>query len=689
MHVGNTARKTLALGIALVVAFAAISVAPGPFGGGESRASAAVGDYTTYQIPEHHADGMVTGADGYLYLYHCGLWCGSGYIGPSSIGRIDPGSGQETTFTDTQLVDPLDTALGPDGNVWFSSCGTGCFSGSDVAPSIGRITPGGAFQFFSDARLHVPGQMTQGPDGAIWFINGCNSICASGGGAASLGRISTAGTFTFFDVQGIGDASAITAGSDGNIWLSSGPGAGWTVAKVTTGGASSLYTVPDVGSPGAMSTWDIANGPDGNVWFTLCGGDCFAAHAGIGKITPTGVITVYDNDQVSPESLVTGPDGGLWFTTLEGGSLGRISVSGTYSVYPAPSGVGGVIATRAQCDLWFTAGPTTLVKFSPFDKVPPGCDGPTPTPVTGSFKYVALGDSFSAGEGIEPFFEPRNQCHRSQSAYPVYIEAPGLSGTSIRDLARSGTFGAQWGFQACSGATTDAVLSVGWHSDPLPQLALNRSRDTRNANDLPVDGNTDLVTITIGGNDVNFADILQFCAFSNDCTTEKYQGKSLANAITDRLNALGPKLETVYRQIRAQAPHARILVAGYPQLFPASAAEQNCGKLAQRDYVTKNGNRLQHHSIGFSQTEQNFLRGQASRLNQTIADRVARAGVGATFVPVDGQFASHEICGNGGEWINAFTFSLSSRKANDQSFHPNAAGQRYGYAAAINAVVNP
>src|SRR5207244_4344437 len=56
-----------------------------------------------------------------------------------------------------------------------------------------------------------------------------------------------------------------------------------------------------------------------------------------------------------------------------------------------------------------------------------------------NFKYVALGDSFSAGEGIEPFFEAASyKCHRSTLAYATKVEEPGLVGSSVYDLAKSG-----------------------------------------------------------------------------------------------------------------------------------------------------------------------------------------------------------------------------------------------------------
>lgn len=313
-----------------------------------------------------------------------------------------------------------------------------------------------------------------------------------------------------------------------------------------------------------------------------------------------------------------------------------------------------------------------------------------------AFKYVALGDSFSAGEGIEPFFEPQNKCHRSELAYPTLVDEPRLSRSSIYQLHQAGTAGIQWGFQACSGATTDDVLATGQWGDPLPQLAVDRSVDTGNANDLPVDGTTDLVTISIGGDDVHFSDALKFCALSNDCTTENYKGTSLATYAQKQFALLSPKLDAVYSRIHAQAPHARILVLGYPQLFPSTVGEQACQKLAQRNVFVSDGKHLIQKSLGYTHAEESLIRTADDQLNQLISSRVAATGFASvtaqpgaiTFVRTDSSFAHHEICGDAGEWINAPTFSLTSLKVNDQSFHPNALGQQ-AFASSINSRLNP
>lgn len=297
---------------------------------------------------------------------------------------------------------------------------------------------------------------------------------------------------------------------------------------------------------------------------------------------------------------------------------------------------------------------------------------------TPPFKYVALGDSYSAGEGVEPFFDPLNKCHRSQLAYATNVEQPGVPGVSVHSRVMAGEPRLGWGFQACSGATTASVLTEGHHADPLPQLALDRRGDVSNPLSLPVDHATNLVTITVGGNNVQFSDVLAFCYFSKDCTKGTYRdGRTLAQYFARSLVTLAPQLDAVYSGIRAQAPTARVLVLGYPQLFPRTAAEQNCTKLRQVNIRSK--------SLGFSRNEQQFVRSGATALNALIRNRAAANGV--EFVQVDRLFAGHEPCGSEGEWMNGPSYSISTGKANDQSFHPNSCGQD-AFAVLVNLRLN-
>jgi hypothetical protein len=309
------------------------------------------------------------------------------------------------------------------------------------------------------------------------------------------------------------------------------------------------------------------------------------------------------------------------------------------------------------------------------------------------FTYVALGDSFSAGEGVAPYlrdgFDPAtgrqgvidNRCHRSSRAYPNWARPTGYGRTlyaiasgggkpgSLRGKNKYGSEknvraagGVEWASWACSGATTENVLPR--RLGGTPRTGAGPTVDPRTQLDSADLSGADLVTLTIGGNDVGFAGGLVVCALTN-CATQAYERRRMA--VIDETR---PALEAVYRAVARQAPRARILVLGYPQLFPATRAEQSCPGL-----------RL------FS-GEQAMLRRLGSHLNDTIeasVEAVARSGAKVEYVPVAARFAGHEVCGRKGPWINGIDTAPGSSA--DGAFHPTLEGQQDGYAAALNAAL--
>lgn len=150
--------------------------------------------------------------------------------------------------------------------------------------------------------------------------------------------------------------------------------------------------------------------------------------------------------------------------------------------------------------------------------------------------YIALGDSFSSGEGNPPFQSgTENNCRRSSFAYPQLLSI------SLNLNLKN--------FAACSGATTADIDDEG----PEDQItALSPS--------------TDIVTLTIGGNDVKFKDFATACTVSLcDFSTPAYQ--NIHNKIS---NELPGKLAETYEAINtATSNDARIYVVGYPHLAPA------------------------------------------------------------------------------------------------------------------------
>jgi lysophospholipase L1-like esterase len=314
------------------------------------------------------------------------------------------------------------------------------------------------------------------------------------------------------------------------------------------------------------------------------------------------------------------------------------------------------------------------------------------------FKYIALGDSFSAGEGLDYYLRSHvdgrsgkqvfedNRCHRASRAYPAFVQprvydkplyAIASGGGDPGRLRGSNKYGSDanvrsaggvtWMFLACSGARTYNVMpsKAGGrpqsghkqHFDPMPQL------------DHPSLGGAELVTITIGGNDAGFVEVLTKCGLGARCATDEYKRERLR--VIERLH--GPLVD-VYRAVRnATGGGARILAVGYPQIF-AHPDRRDAGCMEVFDGV-----------------EKNMIRELGSALNDVTRRAAKDAGTRVEFVPADDRFAGHELCGKKGTLIHPIDLSVLGKLSRDEpinheSFHPTRDGQRK-YAEIINDVL--
>jgi lysophospholipase L1-like esterase len=220
-------------------------------------------------------------------------------------------------------------------------------------------------------------------------------------------------------------------------------------------------------------------------------------------------------------------------------------------------------------------------------------------------QYVALGDSYSSGVGTREFYEEPGECDRSPDAYPPKVAA-----------ADSYTLS----FQACSGAKTTEV-----DEKQLGTLSAT----------------TSLVTITIGGNDAGFSNVIINCAlYYFTC----WSAISEANEFIK--NKLPGLLETTYKDIRAKATTAKVVVLGYPKLFTKE------GKTCNVNFLTSGNEKKMNES--------------AELLDSVIKARTEAAKF--TFVNPTSAFESHEVCSSS-EWLNGQSNPLS------ESYHPNVSGQ--------------
>lgn len=281
-------------------------------------------------------------------------------------------------------------------------------------------------------------------------------------------------------------------------------------------------------------------------------------------------------------------------------------------------------------------------KGSPGDPrtAPGGCSLPGSEPcvrlvsaTTAATPYVALGDSFSSGEGVPPFdaktvLVGRDTCHRSSRAWPLL-----LAGRSEGDTYNL----------ACSGATVEEVIDG---DDRRAERDRRPSQVTRLARIAGVR----LVTVTMGGNDVGFTGVLRRCATHLRC--DRYYAAGGHDRLRSRIEALTARLPGAYAAIRRAAPGARVVVVGYPRLFPLHPSRFTCAALS---------------SIG--PEEVRYLNSRTGDLDAAIHS--AARGAGAGYVDALDAFAGHAIGCAGAQWVNHLSLAHP-----EYSFHPNAAGQR-------------
>jgi virginiamycin B lyase len=138
----------------------------------------------------------------------------------------------------------------------------------------------------------------------------------------------------------------IANGPDGNLWFSEESLGG--VGRITPGAVITEFTAGfPTGSPRG-----IVSGPDGNLWVAMAGGD-----GAIAKVSKTGEVTEYPvTTPGDPTEITVGPDNNLWYTDPASNLIGRITTSGSITEFPvttdasAPTG----IAKGGDGALWFT-----------------------------------------------------------------------------------------------------------------------------------------------------------------------------------------------------------------------------------------------------------------------------------------------------------------------------------------------
>lgn len=238
----------------------------------------------------------------------------------------------------------------------------------------------------------------------------------------------------------------------------------------------------------------------------------------------------------------------------------------------------------------------------------PGGGGGGSTELT----YSALGDSFASGSGAGNYIDSTG-CDRSSLSYPKVLDVDATA--NVRLAA----------FPACSGASTGDVI---------------------NAQVKAITRGTTRVTLTVGGNDLGFSNVMTWCfviVWQSQCNSYLDNAESLISTGT-----LAARITSTVKAIAAKVPKAKIIVTGYPLLFDPASGYANAARV-NTDTVALNA-----------------------------AIKAAAEGAGAVFVDVAGPFTGHGI-GSGDPWINGFSDTSIAA-------HPNQAGN-LAYAEAIRSAL--
>lgn len=320
---------------------------------------------------------------------------------------------------------------------------------------------------------------------------------------------------------------------------------------------------------------------------------------------------------------------------------------------------------------------------------------------------VSLGDSYSSGEGIEEFYgqnlpltqKVKNEdwlAHRSTKSWPSLLKIPGKTDTmahyKVSDDEATSTSPVQWYFAASSGAETihfhysqpkrydKSIIYYDTGFIP-PQLSVFDS----------IQGEVDYVTLTIGGNNVGFADIITTCVmestyleFCKDPSSTNHELKDKMDKIWSDIGLTIRHIREVYRAIHDKAPNADIIVAGYPELLDYNGKGTTISK-NEATIVNKNVrdfNGIISHLV--------------DSLKPEMEDKIH-------FVDVVEEFKDHQaysrpiitaINPKEGAWINPIYFGpiLKSEDLTDigtasaYSIHPNEYGAQ-AYARCVNAKI--
>lgn len=304
--------------------------------------------------------------------------------------------------------------------------------------------------------------------------------------------------------------------------------------------------------------------------------------------------------------------------------------------------------------------------------------------------YLALGDSFSSGEGDternpatnqkyyrtptdvngDPGNIPREKCHVSTRSYPYRL-------ASWMQLTVSNP--KKWNTVACAGAvkydiTQDNKIGYEGQWSGKGDLGVGRLHGLSNKSSLQTAALNEMIpgrkkqiefvekyqpkiiTLTMGGNDVDFAGRLRACVDYFSPGTCGYAKLEWRNQLKNDLRDQYFKLKDLYEELKsASSNKAKIYVLGYPQFVNAAP-----GATCQNTFF-------------LNDEEREMIVNSVTYFNNVIEQAAKAAGV--KYIDIETAFGEHRLCDSGEKHVTAITNVLGwNGNERQESFHPNAKG---------------
>jgi len=263
-----------------------------------------------------------------------------------------------------------------------------------------------------------------------------------------------------------------------------------------------------------------------------------------------------------------------------------------------------------------------------------------------SCNYLALGDSFASGEGAPDFIDT-NGCHKSEHAYSRLV----------KQNAPLAVAGDRLEFHACSGAKLFEMYNGNQDHPGEPRQLSHVGSDAH------------LITLSIGGNDMLFDDIVKSCLVLFSLIDLNCKDDHLSE-FEDGFAKVRKELPELLRTIRGDAPHARILVVEYPQIFPSFPFDPVDFFELPNPF---GGPLAACHQLFVDNVrpwDVVWLSDMQRMSNEMIREAVEGSGSGAEYVSMGDRFDGHDVCQEFDPWFNGANIVNVA-----YSFHPNAEGQ--------------